>query len=94
MGDISAVTSVYPKAEDTVLKAYVNDSICGTWERLADAVYKGGATAISAKGWQAVGAEKSHWAEKISPHMDVLTNASPSFVYFRNKLLELVGTVS
>lgn len=89
LGDIPAVKSAYPKAKIAVLNAYKNDSICGTWERLADAVYNGGSAALSTKGWQAIGAEKSQWSEKISPHMDVATNASPSFVYFREKLLEL-----
>jgi hypothetical protein len=94
LGDIPAVKSAYPKAKDAVLNTYVNDSICGTWERLADAVYNGGSAALCAKGWQAVGAEKSQWAEKISPHMDVANNASPSFVYFRGRLLELVAESS
>ena len=89
LGDISAIKSAYPKAKDAILNTYVNDSICGTWERLADAVYHGGADALSARGWQAVGEEKSHWAEKISPHMDIANNASPSFVHFREKLIEL-----
>lgn len=93
LGDIPAVKAAYPRAKDTVLNAYVNDSICGTWECLADAIYNGGSIALSAKGWQAVGTEKSQWAEKISPHMNVATNASPSFVYFRQKLLELAGTI-
>ncbi|MGD9826126.1 hypothetical protein [Desulfobacter sp.] len=92
LGDIPAVRSAYPKAKHAVLNAYVNDSICGTWERLADAVYKGGSTALSAKGWQSVGAEKSQWAEKIPLYMDVTNNASPSFAYFRQKLLELSGS--
>lgn len=92
LGDIPSVKAAYPKAKDSVLHAYVNDTICGTWECLADAVYKGGSTALSAKGWQAVGAEKSQWAEKITPHMDVAHNLSPSFAYFREKLTELAGT--
>ena len=90
LGDIPAIKAAYPKARDGILNQYVNDSICGTWERLADALYKGGSAALSAKGWQAVGAEKSQWAEKITPHMDAANNASPSFVYLRRKLLELV----
>jgi len=93
LGDIPAIKDAYPRAKDVVLNAYVNDSICGTWEHLADAVYKGGATALSAKGWQAVGAEKSQWAEKITPNMHVADNKSPSFVYFREKLLELAGVM-
>lgn len=94
LGDIPAIKSAYPKAKDAVLNVYVNDSICGTWERLADAVYTGGSIALSAKGWQAVGAEKSQWAEKIGPHMDVTNNASPSFAYFCKKLLELTGAMA
>ncbi len=89
LGDIPAIKTAYPKAKDAVLGAYVNDSICGTWERLAEAVYGGGSAALLAKGWQAVGSEKSQWAEKITPHMDVANNASPSFAYFKQKLLEL-----
>lgn len=91
LGDIPAIKAAYPQAKDAVLNAYINDSICGTWERLADAVYRGGSTALSAKGWQVVGAEKSQWAEKITPNMTVTNNASPSFGYFREKMLELTG---
>lgn len=91
LGDIPAIKSAYPKAKDSILNRYVNDSICGTWECLADAIYSGGSSALSAKGWQSVGAEKSKWAEKITPHMDIANNASPSFAYFRQKLLELAG---
>lgn len=89
LGDLAAVRAAYPEAKPPVLWFYQNDSICGTWERLADAVYQGGASALSGKGWQAVGAEKSRWAEKISPHMVVENNQSPSFRYFRQKLQEL-----
>lgn len=93
LGDIPAVKSAYPDAKDNVLNAYTNDSICGTWECLADALYKGGSTTLSAKGYQAVGAVKTQWAEKISPCMDVANNASPSFVYFREKLRELAEAI-
>lgn len=89
LGDIPAIKAAYTKAKDSVLSTYVNDAICGTWERLADAIYVGGSAALSAKGWQAIGAEKSEWATRISPHMNVHQNASPSFCYFRKKLLEL-----
>ena len=91
LGDLRALKAAYPKAKDAVLNSYVNDSICGTWEKLADAVYQGGASALSAKGWQAVGAEKSKWAEVITPHMTVESNKSPSFCYFLGKIQELTG---
>ncbi len=89
LGDIQAIKSAYPKAKEAVLEGYDNDSICGTWEFLADAVFNGGAAALSAKGWQVIGAEKSRWAEAISPHMTIENNDSPSFQYFREKLREL-----
>ena len=56
--------------------------------------YNGGSKSLSKKGGQAVGTEKSRWAEKISPQMDVVNNASPSFVHFREKLLELVEAMA
>ena len=94
LGDLSAVKNAYPRAREPVLKAYENDSLCGTWERLADAVYPGGSRALSAAGWQVVGAEKSLWAEKIAPHMNVAENLSPSFCYFCRKIRELLEECS
>ena len=90
LGDLQAVKQAYPRARENVLNSYVNDSICGTWEILADAVYPGGARELSKKGWQIVGAEKSKWAESVSPRMDVTINKSPSFCYFRDKITQLV----
>jgi len=92
LGDIPAVKSAYPNADDKVLENYENDSICGTWETLADAVYAGGSKKLSAKGWQAVGAEKFRWAEMIAPHMDVEVNESPSFCFFRSEIRDLSGS--
>jgi hypothetical protein len=82
LGDIPAVKQAYPKAKGAVLQTYENDSICGTWELLADAVYEGGAKALKDKGWMAVGVEKSRWASEITPLMDVAGNKSPSFRSF------------
>jgi len=79
LGDLAAVRKAYPKAKDGVLIEYKNDEICGTWELLADAVCKGGSRALIKEGWQAVGKQKSVWAEEISPHMNVDSNISPSF---------------
>lgn len=90
LGDISAVKTAYPKARSTVLARYENDSICGTWEILADAVCKGGLKALKSQGYPAIGKEKSAWAENIAPHMDIDNNASPSFQYFLKKIRELI----
>lgn len=89
LGDIQAIKCAYPKARDAILSNYEPDSICGTWEHLANAIYKGGAAALSKNGWQSIGAEKTLWARKIAPNMDTSSNRSPSFAYFREKLLEL-----
>jgi hypothetical protein len=89
MGDLNAVRKAYPRAKNNVLNVYVNDSICGTWETLADAIYPGGSKALSKKGKQMVGEQKSLWAKTISPHMNVEENASPSFVEMRSQLRSL-----
>src|SRR4028119_145966 len=91
LGDFAAIKAAYPKAKEAVLNSYTNDSICGTWEKLADAVFSGGKQKLSKQGWQEVGEEKSKWANNIAPHMDVDNNLSPSFCYFRDKLRDLTG---
>lgn len=90
LGDITAVKKAYPKAKINIIEAYRADSVCGTWELLADAVYPGGSQQLLKQGWQAVGAEKSAWAERITPHMDLTHNASPSFNYFLEKIQRLM----
>lgn len=89
LGDLSAVKAAYPHADDHVLSSYVNDSICGTWEKLADALYQGGAKNLSQQGWQVVGAEKFRWAAEIAPKMNVEDNNSPSFCFFRDQIRSL-----
>ena len=91
LGDRDAILATYPGARVSVLDDYVQDSVCGTWEVLADAVHPGGSAVLIAAGWQAAGAAKSGWAEAISPHMDVEDNRSPSFRYFRDKMRDLAG---
>lgn len=90
LGDTAAIKQAYPNAKQAVLASYVNDSICGTWEKLADAVYQGGAQALLTKGWQAVGTEKSRWANSITPHMNFGANRSPSFCHFRDGVREFL----
>jgi len=86
LGDIPAIKKAYPHAKSAVLNTYKNDSTCGTWEKLADALYKGGAQSLKL---QNPGAEKCVWAEKITPFMNINNNLSPSFNYFVKKLQEL-----
>lgn len=91
LGDIDAIKYAYPKAKISVLNSYVNDSICGTWGKLADAIFPGGAKKLHQLGWQAIGAEKMAWASRISPHMKIDANQSQSFRYFRDKLRYLTS---
>lgn len=89
LGDLPAIKKAYPRAKNSILSTYSHDSICGTWEKLADAIYPGGAHSLSKQGWQVVGKIKSDWAETICPNMNVETNESPSFCYFRDKMREV-----
>ena len=94
LGDLKAVRKAYPKARNDVLNSYNNDSICGTWELLADAVYQGGHKALVKKGRQAIGEQKSIWAKAISPHMGVDDNISPSFRDMHTKLRRAAGNAA
>jgi hypothetical protein len=94
LGDIPALKKAYPKAKDSVLQGYKNDSVCGTWELLADAVYEGGAKALKAKGRHTVGAEKCKWASEITWFMVPAENNSPSFRRFCTELTTLADKAS
>lgn len=91
LGDRQAILAAYPKAKIAVLDSYKQDSICGTWERLADAVYPGGSAAIRKAGWPLPGQVKHQWADAIARHMNVEENKSPSFAKFRNGILGLIA---
>ncbi len=91
LGDRNAVKAAYPRAKERVLNAYVQDSICGTWEKLADAVYPGGSQKLKQLGWPNTGQAKCEWAKNIAPHLDVESNQSGSFQVFRDGIRDLMG---
>lgn len=91
LGDLDAVRAAYPNAKESVLNGYVQDSICGTWEVLADAVHPGGAAKLKETGYPDQGRSKSEWARRIARHMDVDRNRSPSFRVFRDGVRNLAG---
>lgn len=91
LGDRAALLKAFPRAKRDVLDRYVQDSACGTWELLADAVHAGGAAAIKKAGWPLPGQLKHEWAEKIGPLMSLHQNASPSFEKFRDGLSRLIA---
>lgn len=88
LGDRAALMTAYPSAKAQILNSYEQDSICGTWEVLADAVYPGGLAKLkqNCPTFREIGICKSEWAKKIGVHMDFEKNQSPSFQRF---LLEL-----
>lgn len=90
MGDHAAVKTAYPRAKEQVLNAYAQDSICGTWEKLADVVYPGGSQRLKQLGWPYTGQAKCEWAENITPHMDMENNQSRSFQVFRDGIRGLM----
>ncbi len=89
LGDRNALLKAYPRAKAAVLRNYNQDSTCGTWEVLADAIHPGGAAQIKKRGWPLPGQLKHDWAEKIGPFMNVDENRSPSFSKFRDGLRRL-----
>ena len=91
LGDRDAVKAAYPNAKDSVLDGYVQDSICDTWEVLADAVHSGGSAALKRIGYPEEGRRKSNWAQDIAPHIDVDGNRSTSFQVFHSGLKNLAG---
>lgn len=93
-GDRQALTMAYPKAKIDVVNRYKQDSICGTWEMLADAIYPDGSAAIKKAGWPLPGQVKHEWAEKIGPLLDPERNISPSFIKLRDGLRRLVSGVA
>jgi hypothetical protein len=89
-GDREALLKAYPGAKKKILDDYEQDSRCGTWELLADAIYPGGATAIKKAGWPLPGQVKHEWANKIGPHMAAKRNNSPSFKKLPEGLHKLI----
>jgi hypothetical protein len=90
MGDENAIIKAYPTAKKDVLKNYSQDSVCGTWEKLADAIHKGGSAELIKRGYPVTGQKKAEWARRIGPHMDILGNNSKSFQVFRDGIISLL----
>ena len=91
LGDRRAVKVAYPNAKNSILTAYRQDSICGTWEVLADAVHSGGSAQLKIAGYPSAGKAKCEWAGRIAPHADVNRNRSKSFQVFRDGVRRLAG---
>lgn len=91
LGDQEALQAAYPRVKTDVVDRYVQDSVCDTWELLADAIHPGGSAAIRRLGWPLPGQIKCEWAEKIGPLLEPDRNVSPSFGKLRDGLRRLVA---
>ena len=91
LGDRNAIVKAFPRAKMNALHSYRQDSICGTWETLADALFPGGSDALKTEGYPRIGEEKCRWASLIGPRLDVEANLSPSLRVFKSGLLKLAG---
>jgi len=95
LGDEQAIVAAYPYAKLPIIHAYDQDSICGTWEILADAVYPGGLKKLLKENSSQyeIGKQKASWASNIGLHMNIRMNRSPSFNYFISALDERIPTM-
>jgi len=89
LADKNSILTAYPNANEVLHGSYVQDSICGTWEHLAG-VLNSNIFSFPKRDRRAL-KEKCEWAKKISPHMNIAQNSSPSFVIFKNSLLEFAA---
>lgn len=95
LGDEAAILRAYPGAKNTVLHSYRQDSICGTWETLADAIYPGGYEKMRKEcpTYCERGKYKTKWSMNIGAHMDINNNRSPSFNHFIEEVTKRIHQV-
>lgn len=91
LGDYKAIQAAYPKMHDRIASKhsnYAQDSICGTWEFLADILTRGGIGQFKKQNPTVfdIGKCKSEWAENIGQYFDIRQNTSPSFQFFISNL--------
>lgn len=93
LGDEKAILKAYPSAKLLHLRTYVQDSICGTWEVLADVIYPGGVLKLKkdCSTYIEIGKYKNEWAKNIGSHMDIRHNNSPSFQYFISEIYKRIS---
>jgi len=86
LGDPQAILAAYPDADLQKAVVYRQDSVCGTWEILAQVLAGNQADQVIRIGYPAVGQLKGEWSGRIGPHMDPDRNRSPSFQRFYRAL--------
>ncbi|MDQ7822535.1 MAG: DUF4276 family protein [Candidatus Eremiobacteraeota bacterium] len=93
LGDPDAVKEAYPDARLNAIEGCMPDAVENTWERLADALYPGGSSALKREGYPRIGEMKCEWARNIAPHVDLERNRSHSLKVFMNGVLRKAGIV-
>lgn len=93
LGDPEAIKISFANPKVHVLNSYVQDSICGTWEVLAETVHEGGYSELLTLGKRSrrILEQKRIWASKIAPNMNVDNNTSKSFNCFKDGLLREIS---
>jgi len=88
LGDEEAIKDACGPCNEKAFKKYSQDSQCGTWEILAEAIHPGGVKELFKHGKRSVRIlkEKRKWATMIPPKMNIEKNKSPSFCRFRDGL--------
>lgn len=91
LGDYNAILTAYPNIKDRIITKYPNyqqDSICDTWEMLADMLTPKGFNSFKKDNNTVydIGKKKTEWAMTIGSHMDIRNNRSPSFQHFVEEL--------
>lgn len=90
LGDKTAIQKAYPNMDNQEYTSYQQDSVIGTWEKLADITLSSkAAKSLKKAAFYEAGRQKTEWAQNIGTYMDVHNNASPSFNCFKQKLEEL-----
>ncbi|EFH3261516.1 DUF4276 family protein [Escherichia coli] len=84
LGDRQALIAYNAKINMTKLNGYIQDSICDTWRFLLEAD-EPSLLKLKKKDKRLL-EKKVFWAKKITPHMDVDRNLSPSFNSFKECL--------
>lgn len=90
LGDWQAISKAYPDANYRLWKRYRQDSVCGTWEKLAGILEgKEKARQLIDLGYPAVGIYKAEWAQNISPYIKAERNQSPSLQKFLERFRQI-----
>lgn len=86
LGDFPAIQQAYSHANYATYLLYKQDSICGTWEKLAEIVDSKACKKLKNSSYQLIGRKKYEWAENITPFLSIEGNRSPSFQHFVKKV--------